>query len=271
MKTIFSSIPPRRQSRATNTKFLKLKAILEIENVWKTGTDMKALFIEHDHLSPLGHVGEAISDLGYDIEEFVVVKEENFTNPYLEVEFPDQTSFDIVIYLGAPWAVYDESLPWVNKEISMIRQSQELNQPILGICFGGQLLAKANGANVRASLAKEIGWHYVTSTDESIIPSGPYFQWHGDCFDTPRGALELAFNGAANQAFSIERSLALQFHPEVELEALTKWVDNGGREEAEAIGIDLERVVAQTILTLEESRLRSHQLVRNFHKNFVAR
>ena len=231
---------------------------------------MKALFIEHDHLSPLGHVGEAIADLGYEIDEFVVVKEENFTVPQIDVDFPDQTQYDVVIYLGAPWSVYDESLPWVKTEISMIRQSQELNQPILGICFGGQLLAKANDALVRASLAKEIGWHYVTSIDESIIPSGPYFQWHGDCFDIPTGASELAYNGAANQAFSIGRSLALQFHPEVELEALTKWVDNGGREEAEGEGIDLERVVAQTVLTLEESRSRSHELVRNFHKYFVA-
>ena len=232
---------------------------------------MKALFIEHDHLSPLGHVGDAISDLGYDIDEFVVVKEEHFTNPIVDVAFPDQTKYDVVIYLGAPWSVYDDSLPWVKTEIEMIQSSQSIDQPILGICFGGQLLAKANGAAVRASLAKEIGWHYVTSIDEAIIASGPYFQWHGDCFEIPLSATELAYNGAANQAFSIGRSLALQFHPEVELEALTKWVDNGGRAEAESEGIDLELVVAQTVITLEESRSRSHELIRNFYKHFVTR
>lgn len=232
---------------------------------------MKALFIEHDHLSPLGHVGDAISDLGYDIDEFIVVKPENFAKPQIKVAFPDHTNYDLVIFLGAPWSVYDETLPWVRSEVEMIQKSQGIDQPILGICFGGQLVAKANGAMVRASRAKEIGWHYVTSVDETVIPSGPYFQWHGDCFDTPKGATELAFNGAANQAFSIGRTLALQFHPEVELEALTKWVDNGGREEAEGEGIDLERVVAQTVLTLEESRSRSHELIRKFHKHFATR
>ena len=117
--------------------------------------------------------------------------------------------------LGARWPVYDDALrrSWVSAEMQLMRDAADAGVALLGVCFGGQLLAQAFGGSVARSSAPEIGWYDVTSDNPDLIPGGPWFQWHFDRWTLPPGATEIARTADASQAFVLGRALALQFHP----------------------------------------------------------
>ena len=100
--------------------------------------------------------------------------------------------------------------------------------------------------------------------DPELISSGPWFQFHYDRWELPPGAKELAISPIASQAFRYRKSLALQFHPELNREVLDGWLVWDGREELASDGQDPDVVLAQTIALEEYSRLRAFELVDNF-------
>ena len=108
---------------------------------------------------------------------------------------------------------------------------------MLGICFGAQALCAALGGRVEAMERKEIGWTLVDSLDHSVIPVGPWLEFHRDRCLLPATATVLARNDAGVQAFRIGRHLAFQFHPEVDGPQLKRWLDAGGDEDAERLGL----------------------------------
>ncbi len=137
-----------------------------------------------------------------------------------------------LILLGGTMSVNDEP-DWLEAELALIRQARQTDRPVLGICLGGQLIAKALGAEVRTGHDREIGWHRVAKTaagKASPFLSGldddfAVFQWHGDTFAIPPGAQHLLRNDCyENQAFSIGNILALQFHPEMTRALILDWL-----------------------------------------------
>ena len=70
---------------------------------------MKVLFIQHDHVSPLGPVGERFQQLGFEIETMLVVPEDKYREPNIEVNFPDYSNYDVIIPLGSPWGAWDDA------------------------------------------------------------------------------------------------------------------------------------------------------------------
>lgn len=226
----------------------------------------KLLVIAHDHTSPLGPIAERFAERGYDLTTHQVVAEESFLAPGVDNEFPDFTEFDAVVPMGAPWSTYDHELigRWVLPESEQLLRADEAGVPVMGICFGGQLLASVLGGSVRGSAVPEIGWYDVQSTDESLVPSGPWFQWHYDCWELPPDAREVARNEAASQAFVLRRNLAVQFHPELTSTMLAGWLEAGGDREARAAGFEPESLVASTLAREGEARVRSHRLVDGF-------
>ena len=102
------------------------------------------------------------------------------------------------------------------------------------------------------------------SDDESIVPDGPWFQWHYDCWELPPDAREVARNDTASQAFVLRRNLAVQFHPELTSAMLAGWLVAGGEEEVRAAGFDPEDLTRSTLAREDEARVRSHRLVDNF-------
>ena len=226
---------------------------------------MNLLVVQHDHASPLGPVAERFAERGYDQVLHLVVPQERFRDPGVETEFPDFTGFDAVVLMGAPWSVSAEAVAsWVRPEREQIRRADEAGVPILGICFGGQLLAATFGGAVAASPRPEIGWTEVASADEAIVPSGRWFQWHYDRWQMPPGAREIARNGAASQAFVLRRNLAVQFHPELSSVMLAGWLANGGGAEIVAAGMDADELLAATRLAEAETHLRTARLVDGF-------
>lgn len=227
---------------------------------------MKALFIQQDHVSPHGPVGETFADRGYEIVEMEVVPQEHFHAPAVTVEFPNPRDFDVIVPMGAPWSVYDHDRigTWVRDEIDFLRAAVEADVPVLGICFGGQLLAAALGGAVIPAERAEVGWTTVHTTRSDIVEPGPWFQWHGDRWVLPEGMEPIAWTDVAEQAFVAGRSLGLQFHPELTPGMLDLWLGNGGDIHARDLGFDPESMIRETREHAVESQARARNLVTRF-------
>jgi GMP synthase (glutamine-hydrolysing) len=145
---------------------------------------------------------------------------------------PETRGADGLIFMGGPMSANDP-LPYLGQEIRIMREAAGERQPMLGVCLGAQLLAKALGAEVRRSPLPEVGWFEVQLTDAGAADqllgamnrTETVLQWHGDTFDLPEGAVWLARSERCpNQAFRISPNIyGFQFHLEVTPEMLTEW------------------------------------------------
>lgn len=228
---------------------------------------MRVLFIEHDHVSEGGPIWEQFEKRGYEIVRFLIVSEENYKKPNVTVVWPDLADFEIVVVMGSPWGVWEDERigNWLFPEMEKLLAIHNLGIPILGICFGGQLMARVLGGSVSRAPKSELGWHVVMSDDQSLIPVGPWFQFHWDRWKLPDGAIEIARSPIASQAFSFGRTLGLQFHPEINSQVLQTWLDmEDGCVEVEADGANVAVLIAQTTQFEAESNKRGYDLVDNF-------
>jgi GMP synthase-like glutamine amidotransferase len=227
---------------------------------------VRVLFVKQDHASPGGLVAEAFSGLGYDVSDFLVVPPSRYHSPGVRVVFPDPAGYDAIAFFGAVWAVYDGATigTWIGDEIAFAREALGLGVPLLGICFGGQMLAAAVGGQVTRATTPEIGWTVVSSADPALIDPGPWFQWHFDRFTLPASVPVLARTALADQAFAYGRALGLQFHPELTPSVLECWLDTGGAASLAELGIDPAGLMAQTQTLAGVSAARAHELVRRF-------
>lgn len=231
---------------------------------------MRALVIQHDHVSPPGPVAERLLERGIETVLHPVVARDQFDSPGVTTEFPDPENFDLIIPMGSPWSVYDLDLigSWVLPELDLLRTADAAGVPVLGICFGGQLLAQAHGGAVSASSDPEIGWVDIATDDPDLIPTGPWFQWHSDRWQLPPGATEIARNPAASQAFVLRKNLAVQFHPELTSDMLRLWLNNGGAEIARDRGLDPDALQASAVAEDVAARARAYDLVDAFLARF---
>ena len=227
---------------------------------------MRVLFVQHDHVSPLGPVGERFTHHGFEIDTHLVVPESAFPAPNITTEFPDARDYDVLVLLGAPWGAWDDACigNWLVPEIAWLRDAVNDGMPVLGICFGGQLLARALGGSVAPAPRGEIGWTAVWSDRPTLVGDGPWFQFHYDRWVVPPGAVEIARTPAASQAFIVGRSLAVQFHPELDAAGLQGWLDWGGASKVEENGDDPEVMLAQTRAFEAAARERTFALVDAF-------
>lgn len=141
-----------------------------------------------------------------------------------DARLPDPASCDLIVAMGGPMSVNDESeLPWLIEEKTFLRQAIEQGVPVLGICLGAQLIASALGARVQPNAQAEIGWFPVwraASVGEGcfVFPDRiELLHWHGETFELPAGATLLASSEACpHQAFQLgRRVIGLQCHPEM--------------------------------------------------------
>jgi GMP synthase-like glutamine amidotransferase len=149
----------------------------------------------------------------------------------VDAPLPGIASYDGLIFLGGPMSVNDD-LPFLQREMELIRQAMAPRRPVLGICLGAQLIARALGATVRRNPVKEIGWYDLTFTGAAGgdrlfdgLSRETVFHWHGETFDLPPGGELLAASELCrNQAFRVGESVyGLQFHLEVTPEMIADW------------------------------------------------
>ncbi len=160
---------------------------------------------------------------------------------------PDLLAADVLVVLGGPIGAYDDALyPFLAAELAVIEKRLTQKRPVLGICLGAQLMARALGARVYPG-RKELGWATVNLTEAGrasplrLIDGLKVLHWHGDTFDLPAGAAHLAATDATpHQAFSWERhGLGLQFHLEVTARGLERWYVGHALEIATTPGVRL--------------------------------
>ncbi len=227
---------------------------------------MRVLILEHDHVSPPGPVAERFADRGYDVVEQIVVPGDHFHAPNVPFTFPDPADFDVLVPMGAPWGAWDDATigAWLTPEIEWLTDADRQGIPVLGICFGGQLLARVHGGSVGRAPRPEIGWSTVWTDDDDLIAPGPWFEFHYDRWVLPPGSVEIARNARASQAFVLRRNLGVQFHPEMTALSLELWMANGGRSLVEADGQDPDLLLAHLRAEESAAALRTHRLVDAF-------
>lgn len=160
---------------------------------------------------------------------------------------------DLLVVLGGPIGAYEtETYPFLAPEIALIAERLERGRPVLGLCLGAQLMARALGAAVTASGGKEIGWAPLVLSDAgrssclAPLERRAVLHWHGDIFNLPADAVSLAATALTpHQAFQWRRhGLALQFHLETTARGLERWYVGHALELA-AAGIAVEDLRAQ--------------------------
>jgi GMP synthase-like glutamine amidotransferase len=134
----------------------------------------------------------------------------------------DPAGLPFVASLGSETSANADDPAWVALEIDFLRRAVDANVPVLGLCFGGQALARALGAAVVPGPA-EVGWIRIETDEPRRIPAGPWLVFHSEFFEVPDGARELARNAGGPQAFALGPHLATQFHPEVTPEIVDGW------------------------------------------------
>jgi len=227
---------------------------------------MRVLILQHDHLSPPGPVAERFAHRGYEVVEQVVVPADSFGTPNVPFDFPDPADFDVLVPMGSPWGAWDDATigNWLLPEIDWLRRADEAGVPVFGICFGGQLLARAHGGSVAPAPRPEIGWASIWTDRPEIVGPGPWFQFHYDRWVVPPAAEEIARNALASQAFVLRRNLAVQFHPELTPDGFAGWLDNNGRALVEADGQDPSVLHQHVLAEQEDAADRAHALVDAF-------
>jgi GMP synthase (glutamine-hydrolysing) len=183
---------------------------------------------QHVPYEPLGTLNPMLKRHGYRIRYV------NFGRT--PGELPSLDGYNGLVILGGPMSVTDTArYPHLGVEMDLVRDAVARELPVLGICLGAQLIAKALGGEVRRHREREIGWYRLDVTDAAaddplfghLEGSEHVFQWHGDTFDIPDGAVHLASTtGCPNQAFRYgERIYGLQFHLEVDEPMIERWLN----------------------------------------------
>jgi GMP synthase-like glutamine amidotransferase len=153
-------------------------------------------------------------------EADVRLADEGWTPPSLD-------SFELVISMGSGSASYDDTVPWLARELEVLGVALAMETPILGICFGAQTLARSLGALTRPATAHEEDWLEVETLAPDLVPAGPWLFWHEDSFEVPLGAELLARTPVGPAAFRAGRNLGVQFHPEATPAQLDDWLAPG--------------------------------------------
>ncbi len=203
----------------------------------------RILVLQHHEVETPGVFGEVLAERDF----FVHTVRLDLAEPVP----PDPDGFAGLVVMGGPMSVYEGArYPWLEDEDRLIRGAIRSDLPTLGVCLGSQLIAKAAGASVAPGPEKEIGWYPLRLSAEGrrdpVLGALPErfeaFEWHGDVFDLPPGAVSLAASALYPlQAFRLGRRVyGLLFHLEV-TGAMVRRMAEAFRDELAALR-DAERV-----------------------------
>jgi GMP synthase (glutamine-hydrolysing) len=225
---------------------------------------MRVLSVVHDP-TPTGGGGlfeRTVVERGDTLDRWVVANG--------EVAPGAATDWDaIMVFGGVMHPDQDAEHPWLGAELGFIEEGLAQGVPMIGVCLGSQLIARAHGAWVGPADAAEVGWFPVDVNADGVadpvlgvLPRRiEAFQWHYYTFGLPEGAVELAASPAARQAFRLgDRVWGIQFHAEVERAMLAAWFGEG-REE---LGKPIDEMWAETDRLLDAWNRHGHALCNAF-------
>lgn len=230
----------------------------------------KAVYIfKHAAEDSLGLLPDALKNLNIDYVECDISA--------IDQPLPDALSIDWAIFLGSPEAAYDDSLPWIAREIAYIQALHQRDIPILGICFGSQILARSVGGSVALNTEFEYAWVELNETAKQMgFPQGPFFSFHFDAFTPPPQATLLSQTDLANQAYVCGSAMGCQFHPEINSAMFDLWLDHWSQNaQGQAFIAQYQDDIAHIKQLLEQNQsdnlVRLEQLLAGFLENCVNR
>jgi GMP synthase (glutamine-hydrolysing) len=207
---------------------------------------VQVLAIVHSADARAGVFADAVAERGHTLGEWMIPRE---AEPPAPVE-----SYGAVLVFGGPMHVdQGDRYRWLRDEELFLRRLVADDVPLLGVCLGSQLVAKALDARVGRLPTPEIGWPEVELTPEAasdpifsgLPESFPACQWHLYHFELPEAAVPLARNERCLQAFRAGRATwAIQFHAEVTHESVRDWL--GRADPAEDGALDVQGLLAET-------------------------
>jgi GMP synthase-like glutamine amidotransferase len=174
-------------------------------------------FFQHDPMEGIGSFHDLLQERGWSTSHTLWDR---------DGVPPTPDAWDLLVVMGGPMNIYEDArFPWLAKEKVCLDQAIASGKPVLGVCLGAQLLADRLGASVRRNAHSEIGWSELFVAPEvraagalleHLPPVARVFQWHGDTFSLPPGAVSVGHTEACtNQGFVKENVVGLQFHLEL--------------------------------------------------------
>ena len=230
---------------------------------------MRAIVLANRSDCDLGLVGTSLRARGYSFIEYLREDHQRWlptpSGPERQQALDKALSeVELVVALGSGWSTYwpGVSEP-VAAEASLLQETHRRQIPLLGICFGAQMLSTALGGTVEKAPRPEIGWYDIAptaiggptepatgaTTGTGPLPAvlvGPWMQWHYDRFSVPDGFSLLAQSSVGPQIVCRDRSVGVQFHPEATETIVARWSEGTGVEELAAQGVDPVELLART-------------------------
>lgn len=194
-------------------------------------------------------------------------------------DFPTNIEpYSALAVLGGGMSVNDPLLSNRQAEI-LILQAIHYDIPVIGHCLGGQLISKALGGTISSSPKPEIGWQPINYTDNKLVnewfgddPTDTVIHWHYESFSIPTNATLLASSPACpNQAFSIGKHLAMQFHIEIDEEKIDYWVNDddnkwkSAREQYDTVQ-NKEEILSKTPDYIQKHKATADSIYKNWLK-----
>jgi GMP synthase (glutamine-hydrolysing) len=211
----------------------------------------KILVIQHNDDDNLNDLAQPFVEAGLEIVQWHVEK--------TPAPLDSLDGFSGLVSLGAFAGVEEEdSVAWMPVERALIEKALEIEMPVLGLCFGSQLLASVAGAEVGKSGAPEVGWYSVEMTEAAAAdplmsvlgPEPEVIQYHYDTFNWPTSNPNVAILGTANgmnQAFRVGKNAwGTQFHIELNLPTMLGWIATYPKAFAKAGNVPAEQVALTT-------------------------
>jgi GMP synthase-like glutamine amidotransferase len=177
---------------------------------------VRVTFLEHSAWDQPGMLGERAGGLGFSVRSARADRG--------AAALPALDTFDVLVVLGSSASTTDDTVGWIHPERQLVAEVVDRGIPVLGICFGAQLLAQVLGGSVTRARQPEIGWLTVSTSDPDAVPAGPWVVWHEDAILAPPGSLQVARSDVCLHAFVHGVHTGVQFHPEVTGEIVAGWI-----------------------------------------------